>query len=519
MKNIKKVAIILAAGIGSRLRPETYEKPKCLVDVNGQPILEYQLQALESTQVDEIIIVTGYMSDKVSAFIKNRDNKKTVKIIENVRYLETNNMYSLNLALNSLSIDDVDFIYIVNGDIIIEKKIAKLMIDNSTKELFSAIAIDKSQYFYESMKVILREDGTVADISKNISPHEYSGVSIDFYRFNNNDIRVLIRAIDEYLDEGKENLWTELAIQRMIKELNSKIRVVDITGLIWWEIDDKIDKSRAEYRLNLLKSAELLKSAKIYAFDLDGTLILGRKAIEGAASLINFLISRGKKIYFLTNNSSMPNNEHYKKLKDILKVEISPEMIFSSLDYIGNILSEDKYRVYAILPKSSNDYLLREYGINFVETKPDIVLIGFDVELTYEKLKKACIYIQNGAKYYLLHPDIRCPTDNGFIPDAGSIGKIVELVTNKKPELIGGKPNPAMIQKLAEIEETPIEQICYIGDRIETDIDMAIRAEAIPILFLTGETDFEDIYYKEKLKNEIILGETPLFLRYFLEKH
>lgn len=517
MVNIaKNVAIILAAGIGSRLRPETYEKPKCLVNVMGQPILEYQLHALESTPIDEIIIVTGYMSQKVAKFIRNRKNRKFVRIVENQRYFETNNMYSLSLALDTLSLKDVESVYVINGDIIIEDKIAKLMVNEGG---FSAIAVDTSQYFEESMKVVLREDGTVADISKNISPQEYSGVSIDFYRFTREDLGLLKDSIDQYLREGFENLWTESAIQRMIKERNAKIWTVDITGLIWWEIDNKIDKSRAEYRYKLLKSIDALKNAKVYAFDLDGTLILGKKPIKGAIELVNFLISIGKKVYFITNNSSMPNEKHYERLIDILKIDVTPEAIFSSLDYIGNILSDHKCKVYALLPQSSKDYLSREYGIQFTENDPDVVIVGFDTELTYEKLQKACQYIQNGAKYYLIHPDIRCPIENGFIPDAGSIGKIIELVTGKSPELIGGKPNPAILKELAKIEEVLIEQVCYIGDRLDTDIKMAMESGAIPILFLTGETEFEDIYYDGELKSKILLGEHPMFLKKFLEWH
>jgi len=513
---MKKIAVILAAGIGSRLRPETYEKPKCLVNIEGKPILEYQLTALEKIDIDEIIIVIGYLSDKVQKYIRMRKNKIPVKLIRNERYLETNNMYSLKLALDYVGIKNIAELYVINGDVIIEPKIAKVI---ASSEDTSAIAIDNSQYLEESMKVIIK-DGFVKDISKNISPIEFSAVSIDFYKFIHDDIVLLNTAIEEFIQNGYENLWTEVAIQRIIQEKDARIKPANITGLIWWEIDNKIDKERAEYRIRLLNKSNILQNCEIFAFDLDGTILLGNKEIPGASDLIEFLKKLDKRVYFITNNSSMPNPQHYQRLSNILHTNISPEMIFSSLDYIGEILLREKSPlVYALLPKSSINYLASEYGITFVEDTPDVVLVGFDTELSYDKLKKASIFIQKGTKYYLVHPDVRCPTEEGFIPDAGSISKVIELTTKKRPEIIGGKPNPEMLKKLAEIHNTSPEKICYVGDRLETDIKMATDSGAVPILFLTGETTFEDIYQNTELKEKIILGENPKFLLNFLQKH
>ncbi len=511
-----KVAIILAAGIGSRLRPETYEKPKCMVRVKDKPILEYQLKALEKTSIEKVVIVTGYLSQEIEKFISKRNSNKDIILIENKEYLNTNNMYSLKLALDEILKEEIESIFVLNGDVVIEERIA-IEMDNSKG---SSIAVDTSQYIEESMKVVIDNEGIIKKISKNISPLEYSAVSIDFYKFDGEDIYKLYETINGYISNGERNLWTEVAIQSAINTKELKMKAVDITGLIWWEIDNKIDKERAEYRLRLLEEAQKLIKAKIFSFDLDGTIILGRNEIKGASKLIETLISEGKKVYFITNNSSMSNEEHYKRLISILKTQINPEMIYSSLDYIGDILSrETKAKIYALLPEGSKMYLKKEYNLSFTDSFPDIVLIGFDTSLTYEKLKKACIYVQEGARYILIHPDIRCPTDKGFIPDAGSIGSVVELVTGKKPELVGGKPNPSILKKIAELSEVPIELTCYVGDRLETDMEMAIGSNAIPILFLTGDTSFEDIYSNKELKEKILLGENPEFFRRFIERH
>ena len=95
-------AIILAAGIGSRLRPLTNNIPKCLVEVNNKSIIEYQIDAYLEAKVEEIIIITGYLSKHLVEFIQKKYKSENIKFIENKNYNDTNNMYSLYLAKDYL---------------------------------------------------------------------------------------------------------------------------------------------------------------------------------------------------------------------------------------------------------------------------------------------------------------------------------------------------------------------------------------------------------------------------------
>ena len=228
-----KTAIILAAGIGSRLSPETDSVPKCLVRVDNRQILDYQLCALEKTSINRVIIVGGYKSQKIKTFLKNRKNKVIIELIQNKDFLTTNNMYSLYLALKTTGLND-NVYFVLNGDVILEPKLAKEMDSIST----SAIATDRSNYFTESMKISVK-DGTIVDISKDIPFNNSYGVSIDFYRFEKADIKTIYEIIEtKFIRKEKLNLWSEIAIREGLRSKNIKIIPLDITGLIWWEIDN-----------------------------------------------------------------------------------------------------------------------------------------------------------------------------------------------------------------------------------------------------------------------------------------
>ena len=515
-------AIILAAGMGTRLRPETYKVPKCLVNVAGKPILYYQLKAFELAKAEKVIIVTGYLMPKVREFIKNIDLGIPIELVENKQYDRTNNMFSLKLALDKLKEKNElnDTFFICNGDVIFEKD---LIIDAVTNSRGNTIFIDRSQYLSESMKVTINQSEEISDISKSISQSDYSGVSIDLYRFDSEGIKKLKEVVDYFINRGEKNLWTEVAIQKLVQDKILTIYPKDITGYIWWEIDTFSDVKRAEWRLKLINNIDLILNKKVYAFDLDGTLIRGNRPIRGATDFLNLSKSLGKTISFITNNSSMSNERHKKRLEDTLHIQIEEKMIYSSLDHLKEFLKEKNIsRIFPILNNEAIKYLGDSYTID--EENPEAVIVGFDTELTYKKIEKACLLIEEGIPFIVVNPDIRCPVNNGFIPDSGSIGKLIEAVTNKNPYYVGGKPNPAMIKKMAERYLCNIDEVCYFGDRAYTDIEMAKQAHTTSILMLTGETNFEELVSVKESEelladNSVFIGENYIFLRGVFEKH
>lgn len=237
-------AVILAAGIGSRLRPLTNAFPKCMIEVNKIKIIEKQLKNLINNGIKEILIITGYKSEKIKVYLK--DEYLNINIIENKDYLITNNMYSLYLAKKFLKGED--FI-LMNADVFFEEKIVKILLEDQRKNL---IVCDKGKYIEESMKIqIEKEEKNIIAINKTISLKKAYGTTIDVYKFSEKAGKKLFEIIDEFIERKKQiNLWTEVAIQELFKY--EKIYSKDI-NLKWVEIDNLDDLKQAE---NLFKGDE-----------------------------------------------------------------------------------------------------------------------------------------------------------------------------------------------------------------------------------------------------------------------
>ena len=144
--------IILAAGVGSRLRPLTYTKPKGMVKVNGMPIIEHQIKAYLNAGIlmSNITIAIGYKSDYIINFIEKRYPE--INFIENENYDTTNNMFSLNLCLKSINNTNL---IISNGDCIYDPVIIKDFISKSSD---NSLACDKGSYSVENMKILVEGD-------------------------------------------------------------------------------------------------------------------------------------------------------------------------------------------------------------------------------------------------------------------------------------------------------------------------------------------------------------------------
>lgn len=489
-------AIILAAGIGSRLRPMTLNKPKCLVKVAGIPIIDYQIRSYIMAGIEEIIVVTGYMSDKVKDFCNKYCNFKNFKIIENSDYDTTNNMYSLYLARQELIGEN--FI-LSNGDIVFDKQIAINTIQSKMENL---IVADQGSYNEESMKITLEESGYINDISKTISRQMAYGNSIDMYKFSSDASKILfdeIINIIEYEKSLKE--WTELALQRLLKADMLKMYPLDISTLKWVEIDNYEDLALADKLFSLFDIS--LKGKKLFFIDGDGTIYNGNKLINGTKDFLRTLIDLNISYYLLSNNSSLSKNDYVKKLKNINIDIIEDNVILSTDGLIEFLLSKNVNNIFLVGTKSMENNLIQR-GINTRSNLPEYVVIGYDTELTYDKLKFASLYIQKGIDILATHCDIVCPTPDGPIPDIGSILALIETSTGKRPIKIFGKPNIEMVGHIIERHRVTEKEIVVIGDRLYTDMKLAQNIGCDFICVLSGDTRRDDIENIEEVPELII---------------
>ena len=237
------------------------------------------------------------------------------------------------------------------------------------------------------------------------------------------------------------------------------------------------------------------KNIKCFVLDMDGTIYLGNDLFEFTPAFLQKVTDTGRKYYFFTNNSSKSQTAYIDKLAR-LGIHIQPEQMMISSHVMIKFLQENHAgkKIFVM----GTDSLLAEFKrfnmplVAEGET-PDIVVIGFDTQLTYEKLCKACDYVRHGAVYYGINPDWNCPVEGGeFIPDCGSMAKLIEASTGRFPEFFG-KPSRHTLDYIVSTTGVKPEEIVVVGDRLYTDIAVTANSDVNSVLVLSGESTLEDV--------------------------
>ncbi len=231
--------LILAAGMATRLRPLTQNMPKCLLKLNNKPILQYIIENLFDNNIEKIIIVTGFLEDKIKGFIKKNYDLNNFVFITNKDYADTNNAYSLLLARNKI---EKDFV-LLDSDIIFDKKIISLI----TKEIKGTmLAIKRHNLAEEEIKVVMDKEGEIKEIGKEVPVEKAFGESIGIEYFPQEYITPLFNTLEKrIIKEKRYSEFYEASFQEMIKQ-GHKFYGVDIGQLEAIEIDFKEDLKKAE---------------------------------------------------------------------------------------------------------------------------------------------------------------------------------------------------------------------------------------------------------------------------------
>lgn len=235
-----------------------------------------------------------------------------------------------------------------------------------------------------------------------------------------------------------------------------------------------------------------LSSVKAFLLDLDGTLYLGNKLFSGTLSFLSTLQERKIPFYLFTNNSSKSKGEYLEKLCK-LGIIIEPEQLFTSGEIAADLIAARWPNLtFFVLGTRALKKELHARGIQ-TGSQAQGVLLGFDTELTYKKLRVAANLLAGGAVYVATHPDVNCPDENGFLPDAGSLAALLEVSAGKRPMLTAGKPTLAAHEYILRKTGLPAEQLCMVGDRLQTDIALGqngIRT-ALVLSGVTTEADLQ----------------------------
>lgn len=247
----------------------------------------------------------------------------------------------------------------------------------------------------------------------------------------------------------------------------------------------------------------ILQDIRCFALDMDGTIYLGEKWIDGAREFLEKIEESGRSYVFVTNNSSKNAAVYVEKLKH-MGWEITEDKIITSGQATIFYLQQNfpGKKVFLL----GNPLLREEFeqaGIILEEETPEVVVTAFDTTLDYRKMCKVCDFVRAGLPYLSTHPDYNCPTETGFIPDAGAIHAFIHASAFRYPDRIIGKPNEDIVNYLMKRAGIEKEKIAMVGDRLYTDVATGVRHGMKGILVLSGEAALEDAE-KSEMKPHLI---------------
>lgn len=235
-----------------------------------------------------------------------------------------------------------------------------------------------------------------------------------------------------------------------------------------------------------------------FVFDLDGTVYLGDRPIQGTLDFIKRNWNH-KEFFFLTNNTSKNLSDYTTKLAR-LGLDVELERILSPLLPLVDCLKEEGINCIYPVGNASFQAFLKERMPDVVFTSGEgcqAVLLGYDTELTYEKLATSCLLLQRpDVRFFSTHPDLVCPSPQGPLPDTGSFVKLYEAATGRLPERVFGKPNKGVLSPV--LKRFRQEEMVMVGDRLTTDKLLAENAGIDFILVLSGEARREDLITLER---------------------
>lgn len=239
-------AMILAAGMGKRLKHLTQDRTKCMIEVNGVSLIRRLLGILDQENLTRIIIVDGYMGANLKEYVLSLDVATPVVFVDNPVYSTTNNIYSLALARDCLVQDDT---LLFESDLIFDKSIVDRLINDPRPSLS---VVDKFESWMDGTCLKLDSNDRIVDfipgryLDFKQTTNYYKTVNI--YKFSKEfSARTYVPFLTAYEQAMGENEYYESVIKLIAMLDNVEIRAMRLAGEVWYEIDDAKDLQTAEY--------------------------------------------------------------------------------------------------------------------------------------------------------------------------------------------------------------------------------------------------------------------------------
>jgi HAD superfamily hydrolase (TIGR01450 family) len=264
------------------------------------------------------------------------------------------------------------------------------------------------------------------------------------------------------------------------------------------------------------ETIERLKKIKHVALDMDGTIYNGSTLFPYTPGFLASLKAAGIGYSFLTNNPSKNTSDYLKHLEKMGIPAVREEMYTSALATIDYLKTH--YPLVKRLFILGTPSMIAEFEDNgFISTAddaddvPDALIVGFDSSLIYSRLCRAAWWASQKLPYVATNPDWVCPTDQPVIlVDCGAICACIEGATKRLPDIVIGKPDPRMLDGILHRYQLEPSEIAMVGDRLYTDVKMALNAKAFGVLVLSGEATMEDVAYSD-VKADVIADNVAKF--------
>lgn len=227
--------------MATRLRPLTNDTPKCLLEINGIPLLKRSMDAIVAAGIRDFVIVTGFRKEKTERFVSQTyGDAISVTFIHNPLYETTNNIYSLWLAQPEAAGRDI---LLLDSDLLYDPRIIRHVTEHVADNVLTLIRHELGE---EEMKVVTGNDGNITAISKTCNPAEAEGESLGIEKMSAAYTKALFAELDTMMNrEHLENKFYELAFERLIPQGHS-FKTLDVTAFYSCELDTVDDFLQAE---------------------------------------------------------------------------------------------------------------------------------------------------------------------------------------------------------------------------------------------------------------------------------
>ena len=233
-------AIILAAGMGTRLEQVTGGMPKCMVPVAGTALIDRMIQGIGNTAIDELIVVTGHEAERLRDHIRGVEHPLAAgaTFVHNERYAEWGNFYSLLVA--EAAVGGASFVKL-DGDVLFDDEVLARVLAAPGP---AALAIDCREGMGEEEMKVRVEQGKVVALNKRMDPSEARGEYIGIDRVDAELVDRVFEELRVMIEAGETDEYYERAYERLAQS-GVPYQVADVTGCTWAEIDDEADLQAA----------------------------------------------------------------------------------------------------------------------------------------------------------------------------------------------------------------------------------------------------------------------------------